>query len=35
MSAGSNKLTHLLPLVPDILNAITTVREGEVMQVRA
>ena len=35
VSAGSNELTHLLPLVPDILNAITAVREGEVVRVGA
>jgi hypothetical protein len=35
VSAGSNELSHLLPLVPDILNAITSVREGEVVRVGA
>jgi len=35
VSAGSNELTHLLPLVPDLLNAITAVRRGEVVRVGA
>ncbi|MGB6366247.1 MAG: DUF5615 family PIN-like protein [Thermoanaerobaculia bacterium] len=35
VSAGRNELTHLLPLVPDILNAISVVRKGEVVRVGA
>lgn len=33
LRARSNRLEHLLPLVPEVINSLTTISAGEVIQV--